>query len=191
MDYFEQYRIIHEKHTSESKKLHEKYNCNHVITNIKKREIKGGAFQYVMQCSTCGKNIGQAIAKKEAFHLNNGLEPPPFDNDLFTSCSDKQEAEFKAHRDHFHDEYEKLAKIFGVSDKHDRERFFDIYERHLKTEKWKKIREKVFKRANNICEGCMDREPVVAHHLTYSNVGDELLFQLVALCQECHDKCHN
>jgi 5-methylcytosine-specific restriction endonuclease McrA len=29
------------------------------------------------------------------------------------------------------------------------------------------------------------------HHHTYANVGDELMWQLVAVCRECHQKFHD
>src|SRR5690606_1665469 len=45
-------------------------------------------------------------------------------------------------------------------------------------------------RAGWICEGCRTRPAEQVHHLTYSHVFDELLFQLVALCEPCHNKAH-
>ena len=39
-----------------------------------------------------------------------------------------------------------------------------------------------------MCEGCGVRRAAQVHHLTYEHVGDELLFELVAVCGQCHDR---
>jgi 5-methylcytosine-specific restriction endonuclease McrA len=41
-----------------------------------------------------------------------------------------------------------------------------------------------------MCEGCGDEKAQEVHHKTYKNVGDEFLFELVALCNTCHDRYH-
>ncbi len=64
------------------------------------------------------------------------------------------------------------------------------YEAHLKTPKWKTLRKRVIERANGICEGCGENKATQAHHLTYERVGDEMLFDLVAVCDACHSKVH-
>ena len=33
-------------------------------------------------------------------------------------------------------------------------------------------------------------EQTQCHHLTYENVGEEFLFELVALCSDCHERLH-
>ena len=49
----------------------------------------------------------------------------------------------------------------------------------------------VLQRAGHICQGCLSAKAEVVHHLTYDHVGDELLYELVALCRACHDRAHN
>ncbi len=64
------------------------------------------------------------------------------------------------------------------------------YAGYMKSEKWAEKRQKVMARARHLCEGCMERDAKVVHHLTYEHIGDELLFELVALCPDCHARCH-
>ena len=56
---------------------------------------------------------------------------------------------------------------------------------------WKKKRGKVLERASGICEGCLEKPATQVHHLSYEHVGDEYLFELVAVCDACHDNLHS
>ena len=58
-------------------------------------------------------------------------------------------------------------------------------------EEWREKRRKVLERADWLCEGCRCRRTTQVHHLTYKHLGRELLFELVALCDVCHDVCHD
>ncbi|MCY4554379.1 MAG: hypothetical protein OXC79_11970 [Candidatus Poribacteria bacterium] len=66
----------------------------------------------------------------------------------------------------------------------------DQYSRYLQSPTWKAKRQKVMKRANHICEGCLEQKATQVHHLTYERVGCEMLFDLVAICDRCHSNCH-
>lgn len=64
------------------------------------------------------------------------------------------------------------------------------YRAHLDSPKWQQLREKVWDRENGLCEGCRGEPIEHVHHLTYANMGDELLFELKGLCLDCHLKVH-
>lgn len=51
-------------------------------------------------------------------------------------------------------------------------------------------RRKIIDRCNGRCEGCGEAPVAQVHHLTYEHVGDEFLFELVGLCNRCHDRMH-
>jgi 5-methylcytosine-specific restriction endonuclease McrA len=68
--------------------------------------------------------------------------------------------------------------------------WWDRYEAHRQSPKWKALRKKVIERAQGICEGCGHNRATQAHHLTYDRVCDEMLFDLVAVCESCHSKVH-
>lgn len=55
---------------------------------------------------------------------------------------------------------------------------------------WARKRSLVLERANHTCEGCGIRRATQVHHLTYKHVYDEFLWELVATCDECHDRAH-
>lgn len=49
---------------------------------------------------------------------------------------------------------------------------------------------RVLERANHVCEGCGVNAATEVHHKTYKNVGNEFLFELVAICRPCHQRYH-
>ena len=65
------------------------------------------------------------------------------------------------------------------------------YRRYLKTKHWQQLRQEVIRRANGRCEKC-GYEPWKrgVHHLTYSNVGNEKLDDLIVVCPRCHMELH-
>jgi hypothetical protein len=73
------------------------------------------------------------------------------------------------------------------------------YERYRQSSDWLERRRLVLQRAGGICEGCRCRRASEIHHLEYPQgclpgspqwLAGEKLFQLVALCQECHADLH-
>ena len=190
MDYFDQQRLIQDEYSKKYEDHHKKYKCEHNVVEITKRTIAGGSVQFMRQCNRCGKPIGGAIKKEIAFKENIGQELKAFNQELYKDWEQNQNNEFSTIFNDQKKEKEKIDQIFGVEERRDKEKFFDVYNQHLKSEKWKATREKVLKRANYICEGCLEERATQVHHIDYKNVGDELLFQLVAICEKCHDKCH-
>jgi 5-methylcytosine-specific restriction endonuclease McrA len=69
--------------------------------------------------------------------------------------------------------------------------FWLAYEEYLAGPVWRKKREKILGRSGGICEGCREKTATQVHHLSYEHVGDEFLFELVAVCDDCHNKLHN
>lgn len=66
--------------------------------------------------------------------------------------------------------------------------WWEWYEEYLKTPKWREKARLVLRRAGGRCEGCLLADATQVHHLTYERVGDEMLFDLVAICKPCHDR---
>lgn len=40
------------------------------------------------------------------------------------------------------------------------------------------------------CKGCGHKQAEDVHHLTYDHIFDELLFELIAVCRDCHTRIH-
>ena len=60
------------------------------------------------------------------------------------------------------------------------------YRMYLASKEWKKRRARVMDRDNYLCRICGKRATEV-HHLTYDRIFDEPLYDLVAICRECHE----
>ena len=103
-------------------------------------------------------------------------------------------ATYKEDQNNYSDSYQKLSDyIRTLSDefrKNQKDKWWSWYNNYLNTDQWKELRKKVLIRENGICQGCKINKARDVHHTTYANCGDELLFQLVALCGSCHQKMH-
>jgi hypothetical protein len=65
------------------------------------------------------------------------------------------------------------------------------YAEFRRTPQWASIRERVLRRANWTCEGCLQFRATQVHHKHYNReFGDEFMFDLIALCRPCHRKLH-
>jgi 5-methylcytosine-specific restriction endonuclease McrA len=77
--------------------------------------------------------------------------------------------------------YAQAARIQGVVYKHHVDGFCSY---------WQNLRHRKFEAVGNNCEGCGQRGALQAHHLHYSSLGYEEIFDLQALCADCHLKAH-
>ena len=59
---------------------------------------------------------------------------------------------------------------------------------YLNSVRWRRLRALVLKRAKGLCEGCGEANATEVHHLSYNHIGDEFLWELVAVCRKCHEK---
>src|SRR6266436_5556226 len=130
--------------------------CNHPNVEIRQRQDGGGASHFYRQCRTCGTSVGSALKKTPEL-----INSPPWKTD--------HEANYNAER-----ETERL----GIIQKHVRKQkngddgFKRKYDVYLGSLAWQAKRAKVLKRANGICEGCLDRKATQVHHHTYDHIFD-------------------
>jgi 5-methylcytosine-specific restriction endonuclease McrA len=64
------------------------------------------------------------------------------------------------------------------------------YAAYRTTPEWAFRRTMVLKRAAYMCEGCGLAMASEVHHTTYAHVGNELLWELRAVCRACHERAH-
>jgi 5-methylcytosine-specific restriction endonuclease McrA len=148
--------------------------CHHETVEIRQRKDGGGASHFYRQCTNCGTSVGSAL-KKSAELLN----APPWHPDHEDQYNVAREAERLAI-------YQKhIRKQRNREDGFQRK--YDIY---LKSPEWRARRDKVFRRSEGICEGCLDAKATQVHHLNYDNIGNEFMFELVAICEPCHRRLH-
>lgn len=65
------------------------------------------------------------------------------------------------------------------------------YQAYLKSPHWQAIRRKVFKEYGHRCDHCGSSKNLHIHHITYKNLGEEEISDLVPLCEDCHKRLHN
>ena len=154
----------------------EKKFCEHNNKEIRRFIMSNGLPMYKYQCLECGAKVGQPIKKEIAIKLTNG-NIRNFDEKLYKIGENRIR------------EYFTELNIERMEEKDEFTRWY--YDEYLKSDEWRERRKLVLERANHICEGCLVSPASVVHHTNYDNVGDEVLFDLVALCHDCHRKIHN
>jgi predicted nucleic-acid-binding Zn-ribbon protein len=76
-----------------------------------------------------------------------------------------------------------------------REEWLAAYEKYLRSEKWKEVRQRVFKRSGYKCEFC-GRQAEEVHHVRYPKGFRRKIFKreniryLKAICRKCHERLH-
>ena len=76
---------------------------------------------------------------------------------------------------------------------HDKDFSRDTYVEHLMSEKWKQTKLKRLSIDNFSCKQCgiaITAETSHCHHITYQNLGDEGMKDVVSLCPQCHNDIH-
>lgn len=133
------------------------------------RHLDNGAIQIVYQCLKCGRSASNPLAKSAV----PGWKNLPMWDPSRAATYDRER-----HSDHLKAKQE------------NRSEFFKQHDEYLKTPEWQKRRALVLTRANNTCEGCMEATATEVHHLTYENWQAEFLWELVAICHDCHERFH-
>jgi len=154
--------------------------CKHIDTQIRKKRLQGGGIHVCQQCLTCGRVVGKYL-KHVDFNLRS---LPDWDDELPEKWILK--------------ERERWEGASAVARKAAREKdaaWWKSYDEYLRTPVWRAKRAQVLRRAGGRCEGCRNAEATTVHHLTYDHVGHEhpegeLLFELVAVCGDCHWRLH-
>lgn len=146
--------------------------CEHKDQRLTKRVVRTGAVQYVYQCMTCGRSMNQPLSHERIRREFSAAQIHDFDESIEARYEQIRLAELKK------DRADKKAE------------FFKEYNEYLRSDAWAKKRNRVLARCKGICEGCGDRRATQVHHLTYDHVYDELLFELVGICDQCHERAH-
>ena len=149
--------------------------CGHPRTEVRVRRDRSGRAHVAKQCLDCGKRDGEFLPRN-ALGGRSIADLPQWDAAL------EEYGRYGA------DEKRKKAwdqiKAAAIAK---RKAEYDAY---LDSPAWGAKRQKVIERAGGICEGCRERKAVQAHHKTYDHIFEEFLFELVAVCRQCHTRVH-
>lgn len=143
------------------------FDCQHKNTVLRRMTVRGGSFQYRYQCLDCGVADGKAAPKPEWAGAVKD-----FDEEFAKLKADERAGKFPDLLEQLHNEW------------------FSLYNLYLDSPEWKTKRLVVITRAKGICEGCGKADATQVHHLNYEHVTQELLFELVAICDACHKVAH-
>jgi len=150
-------------------------SCDCKVRRERFRVVRNGVEHWGEQCLTCGAWWSRS---KSTF---DSRPAEPYDEQLPEAWLSAEADEAAAHRE--------LSKEVLDLEREDRiaERKAK-YDAYLKTEKWAWKRKAVLERDGYLCQACRTRRAVQVHHLTYEHLGDEPLFELVAVCVPCHER---
>jgi hypothetical protein len=147
--------------------------CQHPDVEIRKRTISS-AQHFYRQCKSCGSSIGSALKRSP------DLEGVPlWDAVRGGEYNDARQKDRGA-----------ILQKHVRKQKNGDDGFRREYDLYLESPTWAAKRSAVLKRANFICEGCLINKATQVHHLTYRHVFKELMFELVAVCADCHARVH-
>lgn len=153
------------------------YECDHPKQEVRYRQIAGHKeLVPYLQCLECGHGI--RAVKSE--YVDNKIKLRKLNGDpsvMFDESIRRRWLEARMHRP----QEEKGAE--------NRE-WWARYNAYLESREWKMRRALVLERCSGLCEGCRKQNADQVHHLTYAHMGNELLFELAAVCEECHRKLH-
>jgi len=82
---------------------------------------------------------------------------------------------------------ENQKRYLAEKAEHDRQ-WRTEYDAYLASPEWARRRAAVLEREGYLCEGCRKQRATQVHHTHYRSVRDELLFELHALCRDCHER---
>lgn len=156
------------------------FQCEHEETLLVKSPHINS---YWHQCQRCGHKQKVAASKLTERERATCKE---FDPNLEEEYREKSRQKGEALRAEQEAAYQRYVEAIDESNA----KWWQWYNQYLKTPEWKAKRSKVLARAKGICEGCGVYSASQVHHLTYDRAGDEMLFDLVAVCWECHQKLH-
>lgn len=150
-------------------------DCTHNHSVLTRFLQTNGVYSYRFQCQVCFQPVG-----------NNQKKPDDHESLPVFDVSKRDAWHQAAYRSGLLKWQQEAAEKAAAADKAWRER----YNAHMNSPEWFALRRKVLDRAGGTCEGCGVRKATQVHHLTYARLGREMLFDLVAVCSQCHESIH-
>lgn len=155
--------------------------CKCEQTELRRGFNSGGGPIVRNQCLDCGRLLGNPVKRTPETDLLNEI-----DRELEPAYNTRRKGEHDA----IARRYVKLQQSRWRGSAKGKTYFQQSHQAYLTSSEWRDRKQLVMDRANGLCEGCRRSRPTEVHHLTYRNWGKEFLFELVALCGDCHDRVH-
>jgi hypothetical protein len=164
------------------------YDCEHPKEAIRFRRRSNGVVMCVVQCLVCGREL-RGVRRTDPARLAL-TEQEPFDEQLLQ----QGEEAYRFYRQQRHMEWQ--SKWQAEQEQREAERQAADAERrrqysaYLLTPQWREKRQRVLERDEYLCQACRKRRATQVHHLTYTHIFNEPLFDLVSICTVCHEALH-
>lgn len=156
--------------------LDQEFTCTHEAVVLTRKIAANQVVHFANQCARCGMQLG-GFQKKANLTAEAMKSAPDFDHSL-------SEAFYEQRRS-------RREELWGETEFQSRSGYNRaFYEGYLLTPAWQEKRRLVFQRARGVCEGCRQKPATEVHHMTYERLGHEMLFDLRAVCRECHEAIH-
>jgi hypothetical protein len=155
--------------------------CDHPVHELRRRTDQTGRTFYQHQCLNCGGRVGNFVATAAA--LADGRQPTEFDFDFYEPGQQEINQYYRERAAAWQRETHALFAAQRLKERQE-------YEAYLQTDAWRAKRAEALIRDGGICQGCFQRPATQVHHLTYAHLGDELLFELISVCNDCHARIH-
>jgi 5-methylcytosine-specific restriction endonuclease McrA len=147
---------------------------------------EGGVLQLFSQCTTCGKK-GQNSTLKHSTIDNFKEKVITGKINIFNvDLNNKYKSTWEEYRALSNIKTLKYTKIHNDKQTNSKQEWFKEHNEYLQTDQWKAIRLKVLKRDNFLCQGCLEAPATEVHHLSYAHWKNELMFELLSVCSNCH-----
>ncbi len=153
--------------------------CAHPQTEKRLRTLSNKTTAIHVQCIICGDSVGPAH-KKTSITPEELLALPVWDDGL-------REVYRQMASEHYRQERERQRAEWDAQSPQRKAE----YAAYLQSDHWRRLRKQVLERDKYQCQGCLMAEATEVHHLTYAHRGSELLFELVSVCDECHERAHS
>jgi len=157
--------------------------CQSPNLQISKLITSSGTVQVKNQCTNCGEVAGSALGG----YTKEQKETLPVVD--------------RTKREEYSTAKWNLINLFHNKRKELQERrqanketlWWNAYKAYLNSPTWISKRSKTLARDNHTCQACLQNRATQVHHKTYEHVdfrGSEPLFDLVSICNQCHDLLH-
>src|SRR5262249_50051141 len=160
-------------------------SCEHPRRNIVWSHVntsgdpfESGRLELRHQCADCGRLLAQQLPHRHATPSTPAVD--------LAALKKWVDADRQYWRDHWRDR----ARFYEERREEEPREWFKEHEEYLRTPAWRAKRNAVIARERGLCQGCRLRPAVHVHHVTYANWKNELLWELVAVCLDCHERAH-
>jgi hypothetical protein len=140
-------------------------SCDWGESELRRRVLGNGSVQLVYQCLNCGRSTSNPLSHTL---ISAAHKLPAWDEGLAKRYDERRDDQRQI----------------------ERQEWFEQHNAYLRTPKWRDKRRLVLERCAGLCEGCRSAPVEHVHHLSYDHWQDELLWELVGVCENCHHRAH-